>query len=219
MTTIRVSNSIHLLGLGCGGSYTAMHIAKKGAQAIACMHGWDGDDVDLGNTQSQTYLDRHVGMKKVDALADQVREWGGFEMVRHPEFITRPVPLSGYVFVAVDSMTTRMQLWEQSIERNAAVHLMIEMRLDTTTAIIHVVDPNNEAHIKRWRHYWYPAEEATTAGDCGATVARGPIASLAASMCVWQMVRAIRIAEGSNDRLDNQIRIEMEPLSIETYQW
>jgi tRNA A37 threonylcarbamoyladenosine dehydratase len=76
MHTVTISDQIHLLGLGCGGSYTAEHIAKRGAAYVHELHGYDGDVVDQSNTKSQTYLPRHVNMKKVDALAEQVAEWG-----------------------------------------------------------------------------------------------------------------------------------------------
>lgn len=220
MHSIVVPDPIHLIGIGCGGSYTAENLAKRGKESIKELHAYDRDDVDESNTRSQTYVPRHVGMKKVDALAEQVHEWGGIELIRHPYHVESRIDLSGYVFVAVDSMDTRMKLWEESIEGNERVKLMVEMRLDTTSAIIHAVEPKNRVHCKKWRHYWYPDSETTTAGSCGAAVSMGPIASLAASLCVWQMIRhAHNEKHDLEARLDNQIRIGMVPMSLETFQW
>lgn len=219
MKPIVIQDEIHLVGVGCGGSYVAMNIAKRGVESIPRLHAWDGDTVDEHNPRSQTYLARHVGMKKVDALAEQVHEWGGIEVVRHPHHLEGAVALSGYVFLAVDSLDTRMQIWEQSIEHNPAVKYMIEMRLDTSYAVVHVVDVRKASQRKKWRHFWRPSDPAVVAQSCGTVVSRGPIAGLVASVCVWQMVRAAHIEAGEHDVLDNQIEISMAPFAVTTRRW
>jgi len=217
---IAFSEPIHVVGIGASGSRIVELLAKRGNDHIRELHVWDGDVVDLSNTRSQTYWPEHIGLLKVDALARQARTWGGIELVRHPERVDGPRPFSGIVCSCVDKMSARWTLWESSIRRNREVSLMIEMRLDTANSLIHVVDPNDEEHIRQWERYWYPDDEATTAGlSCGAATSLGPIASVTASLCVWQIVRAIRIRGGSEDRLDNQIRVSMIPLEIEKYRW
>ena len=215
----KFNEPIHIIGLGSTGSYIALHLAKKGVESFGEVHGWDGDVVDLGNCRSQTYNSRHVGLLKTNALAQQMREWGDVKMVGHSDFVDSPQLFSGVVFLCVDTMKGRHDIWMQSIKNNPCVTLMIEMRLETTHSLIHVVDPRNPEHVRMWERYWYPDDEATTTGSCGAATSLGPIADITANICVWQFIRAVEIADGAEDVLDNQIRVNMRPFTIETFQW
>ncbi len=218
--SIRIHEPIHLFGVGCAGSRVAELLSEKGPECVSEMHAWDGGIVDLSNTRWQKYRKEHIGLPKVDALRQQVRSWGGIDLVTHPHHVTESVQVSGIAILGVDKMSARWNLWEHSIRKNRNVSLMIEVRMETTGALIHVIDPNNDAHVYQWERYWYPDEESTTAGlSCGAATSFGPISDLVASLSVWQLIRAVSIRNGSNDRLDNQIRISMTPLKVETYQW
>jgi hypothetical protein len=211
---------IHVIGAGASGSRIVRELAEKGPGYVSELHIWDGDTVGMENVRAQTYLSKHTGMHKVDALQAQALEWGGMSLKTHAHYVEGPVALSGVVVLCVDSMTRHMQIWRQSIKGNAHVSLMLETRLETAGALIHVVDPCNPKHVRKWEHYWYPDEAASTVGmSCGTATSRGPIASVTASLSVWQLVRFVEIRNGIEDRLDNQIRISMVPLSIETYQW
>jgi hypothetical protein len=217
--TLQLNQPVHIAGIGASGSHIAMHIAKKGREFAPEMHFYDGDIVEAGNTRSQTYSSEHIGLRKVDALARQVKSWGDIDAVSHPHYIDEAVPFSGFVFLA-NSMNSGRHMWDHLIKGNPNVLLMIETRLETTGALIHVVDPNNSEHVRMWERYWYPDDEATTAGmSCGTATSLGPIADFTACLAVWQLVRAAQINGGFQDRLDNQIRISMIPLSINPYQW
>ena len=90
---------IHLVGVGCFGSRAARELAEKGKNGVRELHAWDGQEVGIENVGAQTYREEQVGMLKVDALAQLVREWGGRDLVRHAEAIDGPRDLSGVVFV------------------------------------------------------------------------------------------------------------------------
>lgn len=206
---------LHIIGVGCGGSFAAMHVATREPPVTNELHLWDGDSVEIGNMRSQTYLPHHIGELKVDALSEQIELWKGPPTIRHPQYIDGPADLAGIVLVAVDTMSARRILWEQCIKGGEHIDLMIELRLETVGSLIHVLDPKNARHQKKWEEYWYPDDDASTAGlSCGTATSRGPIADLTAALCIWQLVRAI---EGGV--LDNQIRLSMTPLTIETYRW
>lgn len=208
------SSDVHIVGVGCGGSYLAMHIAKCDPPVAQTLHLWDGDTVEPKNVRPQMYLPEHIGLSKVDALARQVQRWGGPSVVCHEEYITQSRPLSGVVILALDTMSARMNIWHECIERNSTVELVIELRLETTNALVHVLSPKVERHRKKWQHFWYPDEEVTVRGSCGTATSRGPIADLTACVCVWQLIAAL-----SNEPFHNQIRISTLPLNMQTYSW
>lgn len=215
------NDPIHIVGAGVSGSRIARLLAEKGRECVRELHLWDDDVVELGNIRHQTYLPAHIGRPKVEALAEQVKAWGDIEAIPHREYIDGPRPLSGTVFSCVDKMSRRWIVWKDCVRDNDAVSLMIEMRLEEEASIIHVVDPRSAGQRRKWELYSeYSDDEATTAGlSCGAATSHAPIGELTATLCVGQLVRAVDIRAGADDRLDNQIRVFMRPPSIERYQW
>lgn len=218
--SIQANMPIHVVGVGAVGSRILREIAEKGRAFSSEVHAWDDDIVETTNIRAQAYQAHHVKMEKVDAITLLAREWGGIEVHPHAVRVGDHVPFAGCVFLCVDSMQARKNIWENSIRNHPDVRLMIEIRIDTTGGLVHVVDPSHEDHVRQWERYWYPDTEATTAGQrCGVATALGPIASFMASLSVWQLVRFLRIRDGSEDRLDNQIRVNMVPLHVDPRQW
>lgn len=210
---------IHVVGAGASGSRVVREIIER-ETGLACeIHVWDGDTVGEENLRAQTYTREYVGEPKARAIAEQARAWGSEAVIPHPLYVTERIEFRGVVFLCADLASAR-KTWEHSLKNNPGVKLIIETRLETAGSLIHVVDPCNAKHIRKWEHYWYPDSEASTAGmSCGTATSRGPIASLTASLSVWQLVRFAQIQAGYADRLDNQIRVRMHPLTVQTFQW
>ncbi len=220
MQSIKIIEPIHIIGLGCAGMRVLRSLDELGPERIASpIHLWDGDVVKIHNVRAQLYRETDVGQHKVYAALGASSNWSKLQHHYHRDFVREPEELSGTVFVCVDSMEERLNIWKHSIKGRDNVSLMIEMRLGTTTSTIHVVDPTEDQHQKMWEHYWYPDEEASVAGSCGTATSRGPISSATAEIAVWQLVRYCEICGGAEDRLDNQIQIRMCPPSIEAHAW
>lgn len=62
---------VGLAGAGGLGSNCALLLARSGVERFLIL---DGDTVDASNLNRQQFLPRHVGMPKVTALAEQLRE-------------------------------------------------------------------------------------------------------------------------------------------------
>lgn len=62
---------VGLAGAGGLGSNCALLLARSGVERFLVL---DGDTVDASNLNRQQFLPRHVGMPKVEALAEQLRE-------------------------------------------------------------------------------------------------------------------------------------------------
>ena len=213
------TEDIAVVGVGGLGSEVVRGLVKLGCGEKNKILVFDHDVVEPHNIANQAYDTRHLGMKKVSALASLAREWSGVTLHEHPVAIEGPYALSGVVFVCVDSMAARKIIWESCIKRNQKISLMVETRIEATSAFIHAVDPNNETHIKKWGQYWYPDAEAINGAGCGGHIAVGPTVSAAASFALWQFIRHVAIRRGEKDVMDNQIQMKLRPFSVVAIQW
>lgn len=105
---------IVVVGAGGIGSFLVFNLAKCGFQKITV---FDGDSVENHNTPNQMYGLRHVGQKKVNALASIVKALTEVDIDARGEFVesieqlpTGPEVI--YVF-ALDSLEVRQKLYEQ----------------------------------------------------------------------------------------------------------
>ncbi len=220
MSNAKIVQPIHIIGVGCAGMRVARSLDELGSgRIVSDLHFWDGDSVDDGNVRAQLYEAAHMGMPKVEAAQLVVPKWANLSVTGHNSFVNGAVELSGIVFVCVDSMTSRKTIWETCIKGKEDVSLMIEMRLNTDTATVNIVDPCEPLHQEMWEHYWYPDDDAAGVISCGAATSLGPIANVAADIAVWQLVRFCEIVAGNEDRLHNQVQIQMRPPHIESFVW
>ena len=76
---------IGIAGAGGLGSNAAMMLARSGICSLVLI---DGDRVEARNLNRQHYFPRHVGMLKVEALAEQLRELSpGIHLELHGEWL------------------------------------------------------------------------------------------------------------------------------------
>jgi len=99
---------IHVIGAGGIGSWTTLLLAKMGCSNIKV---YDDDVVQEHNIASQFFKESQLGMKKIEALHDNVLEQTGIEIVPAPQSI-EPQIEKGLIIIAVDSMEVRHQLNE-----------------------------------------------------------------------------------------------------------
>ena len=207
---------VHVIGIGAGGSRTVRHLVSERTHIAGPLHICDGDSVEEKNCKNQLYQPSHVGMRKVHALAEQVRAWseGDVVPVLRPEYFTPGEPLSGVVFLCVDKMHVRKAIIDASIRGNRGVSLLIEARGDTENALMHFVDPNDEKQMQQWDRYWYPDDEAVNQGDCGGVPTVGPrVADITAYLAVQELVRRVSLSSLTVGQ-DCQFRIKLQ-----TYAW
>ena len=214
------TNPIHIIGVGGIGSHVVRHLVLLGCGVVNELHVWDGDTVAPHNLANQIYVGRDVGQSKVSALGRHALSWGGVKLREHPQFFNVALRPRGVVFLCVDTMQARKDIWESAIKSNANVPLFVESRMDATNVLIHVIDPCNKTHVTEWERYWYPDSAANNQiAGCGGKLAVGPTASAAADLAVWQFIRWAAVQQGYLDVLDQQIRMKMRPLELQTYQW
>ncbi len=142
---------ITLIGCGAVGSHVAVAAARMGAHEFSI---WDMDKVEDHNLPNQAFNHNHIGMQKVDALADVLHAFNPkidvithnerFESSQHKSCLTGPV------IMAVDSMSARADITD-AISFNLDVPRVYEARLGFDYGEVHCIDPHNLDSLDMWR--------------------------------------------------------------------
>jgi hypothetical protein len=147
-----LEKSITIIGAGGIGSWSTLTLAKMGCSLIGVQ---DFDKVELENTASQLYGEKHIGMYKVDALQEIVEELTSIKIVPNYDHWEKNTPvISPIVVSGLDSLDVRGDLWE-SIKNNPMVEWYIDGRMSGNIIRIYTVKIGED-------NAWY---EKTLVGD------------------------------------------------------
>lgn len=147
-----LEKSITIIGAGGIGSWSTLALAKMGCSLIGVQ---DFDKVELENTASQLYGEKHIGMYKVDALQEIVEELTSIKIVPNYDHWEKNTPvISPIVVSGLDSLDVRGDLWE-SIKNNPMVEWYIDGRMSGNIIRIYTVKIGED-------NAWY---EKTLVGD------------------------------------------------------
>jgi molybdopterin/thiamine biosynthesis adenylyltransferase len=200
---------VTIIGAGATGSWLALQLAKLGITNITV---WDFDDVEEHNIPNQAFGISDVGTEKVIALRNVIARDTLTEIkVKNEKFTDQR--LSGIVFLMVDSMKARKDIWENSIKMKSAVKLLVEPRMGLNEGRVYNVNPTNLAHIKRYEDCWYSDEEAEVSA-CGTSQTVVTTALAVASWCARQLIN-----HHSGTELDNEILIDFMYNNIYPTRW
>lgn len=126
-----VQANIHIIGCGAIGSNIAELLTRLG---IKNLHLYDHDTVTAHNITNQMYYNRHIGKPKLDALEEILLEINPeINITRHANGWTPGTTLSGYIFLAIDSIETRQQIVDENMY-NTHINAMFDVRMNLTDA-------------------------------------------------------------------------------------
>jgi len=200
---------INIIGAGATGSWLALGLAKLGLSNITV---WDFDSIEEHNIANQAYNVGSVGQKKVTALANMIKEATGTSINIHPVKFTNQ-RLSGIIFLMVDTMKARKEIWDNCIKMKPAVKLLVEPRMGLDVGRIYNVNPCNLNHIKEYENTYYDDDVAEVSA-CGNSMTVISTALGIASWCIRQLINY------DNDvDLDNEILIDFKYNNIVTTKW
>ena len=149
----RLKIPITIIGAGAVGSFTALALAKMGANDLTV---FDPDTIAPHNLPNQFYRIEDLGKLKVMALAEIIEAYAGIEIKAQAKKFTDQA-LQGIVIVAVDSMEERKKIWHQ-VKRNIHVPLFIDTRMGAEVARIYAVNPLADEEC--YHQSLYPSAEA-----------------------------------------------------------
>ncbi len=137
--TERLNIPVTIIGAGAIGSWVALGLAKMGMEDITV---YDPDKVDTVNLNSQFYPLASVGLTKVGALSDLVRQFTGVDIVAKCDKFEMGMPLGrGIIIAAVDSMAARKSIWDTLVSRPSLNTRFIDPRMGAEQALLYVMNP------------------------------------------------------------------------------
>lgn len=148
--------SITIIGAGGIGSPTVLGLAKMGCSQITV---YDDDKVENHNLPNQLYRVTDIGQPKVIALKGIVNEFTDVEIRAIQERIKEKKEFSGIVITAVDSMSSRKEIW-QSIIWQPAIELYIDARMGGEVVRIYTIRPCDPDDVEFYKKSLYSDEEA-----------------------------------------------------------
>ena len=190
-----VSDRIHIIGCGSVGSTIAENLVRFGLTKITL---YDFDTVEEKNIVNQMFTSKHVGMKKVDALAQILTDINpdiGGDLVLKPDGYTDGCMLGGYVFLAVDSIDLRRQI-VQKYKGSPFVKAMFDFRTRLTDAQHYAADWRSSIQVESLLNSMdftaEEAEEATEVSACGTTLGVAPTVRLIVGFGVTNFLNFVR---------------------------
>ncbi len=136
------------------------------------------------NIPNQAFLMTCLEMNKVEALASMA-PWVDIDV--RTEFYEGQTPLGDVVFLLIDTMSGRKEIFEKHIRMKRNVRLMIETRVGSDLGKIFTLDPRKPSHIKYWEENWFPDDKAEVS-KCGSTISVGPTGDIISGYAVWQFM-------------------------------
>ena len=146
--------SILIVWAGGIGSTTAMCLAQCWFNKITVV---DYDEVENHNLASQLYKEADIGLSKVHALADNIKEFTGID-IRWYNQKYEPKMLKGIdiVIIGVDNMATRKEVVESLTTKQTR---FIDARMAAEAFLVYNYIPVYEKDL--YMKTWYGDEEAS----------------------------------------------------------
>lgn len=195
-----VKHPIHIIGVGATGSFVAMELARMGCPVLNI---YDFDDVEIHNIPNQYYDTGDLGKLKAEALADKLKAINPNIVVNVYTNAVLPVhddehsgidEMSGYVFLLVDSMKIRKELWMAAKENKNIVHCW-ESRLGSDQARVYSLDMTVK-DFSKYEADFYEDDNAEMSA-CGTSITVLPIVLQTASLMIVQFIELVMERQGT----------------------
>jgi len=159
---------VHIVGCGGMGSHLAAALVRMGVgRRHSPISLYDFDSYEPHNLTNQFITTANVGKPKVQGLATQLRRIEpNVRLTLHETEVDLTDTFDGVVFLCLDNMQARGEIFEWSLENNEHVACVIETRMDAEVGISHCLDPNNVTHQDCWWLYWNDDKETDNAAGC-----------------------------------------------------
>lgn len=205
-----IKEEIHIIGCGAIGSTIAEMLTRLGVQRL---HLYDFDKVSDHNITNQMFRMKDVGNTKLEALSEILKEINpDIQLELHPEGWNEYSRVTGYVFIAVDSIEIRKEI-VQTYKFDQNIKFVTDCRMRLTDAQCYAADWSNEKDItKLYNSMDFTAEEAkaaTPVSACGTTLSVTPTVRVIVSLCVSNFINFLH-----RNGMKNMIMIDAFAMNI-----
>lgn len=184
-----VVDNIHIIGVGATGSFVAMQLARMGVQKITI---YDFDTVEVHNIPNQMFDKRHLGQYKVDALESILKDINpditiekNYGRVAASDIAN----MSGYLFLLVDSMSARKELFLEAKKNKSLIHYW-ESRLGSDQARVYSLPIEEGFNYSRYEGDFY-SDDVAEVSACGTSITVLPIVMATASLMISQFIAIV----------------------------
>jgi len=198
--------SVTVIGAGAIGSHAIEAIASLGVRNLTVC---DFDVVDAHNLGNQAFDLEDIGKPKTEAMAKRVKRKCGLDIKVRTERITgSSADFGEVVFLFVDKMSVRREIYEGALKLNLSTRFLVEARIGVDTGRVYWIDPNNERHCSGWEGTLYP-DPPEQPGVCKVTSTIGATAGTFALKAVWRMIEWFEFIQGKRPQTPNHEWIHM----------
>lgn len=176
---------VTIIGAGATGSFVALELAKMGVKDITV---YDFDVVEEHNVSNQVYAMKHIGMLKVDALAEIIKEQTGTEITTIAERVDGSSYLKGVVFCLTDTMASRKEIFESAVRYKPQINLYIETRMGINVGYIYTINPMSPLDTRKYPETLY-GDDVAEVSACGSSLSIVTTACTIASLACWNIIR------------------------------
>lgn len=185
---------IHIIGCGSVGSTIAENLARCGVTKMTL---WDFDKVESHNIVNQMFRQQDVGKLKVEALKEILTDINPDikDSIELKPDGWQGKTLSGYVFLAVDSIELRREIVEKHMD-NPYIKAMFDVRTMLTGAQHYAASWDNfkskQNFLKSMQFSHDEAVEETPVSACGVTLGIVTTVRLISGLCVNNYIRFVK---------------------------
>ncbi len=180
---------IDVVGCGSVGSRIAMEVARLGVHNL---HIHDFDMIEAHNIANQVHFDlADIGRSKVEVLAEKILAGTGTTVTVHKERVSGPTEFGKVVFIAVDSMATRKEIFEHSLKMKIVTDVMIEIRMGVEEFRVYGLNPHSLREVRAWEGTLYEGEPKV-GNACQTHTTIGATAGLTACFAVHRFLQWYR---------------------------
>lgn len=186
--------TISVIGAGATGSHVVSTLAQMGIgyKGNGEIRVFDFDVVEPHNLQNQAFWPKHIGMKKVDALAELVKERFDVEIKPYDmKVVDQKEVQCNYVFLLTDTMASRKEIMEKAMKFAINTELVVETRMGLEEGRVYAFNPNNKLERDMWFGSLYTDEEAETS-LCGTSASIVNTAQFITSLAVSRLIHHYR---------------------------
>ena len=189
---LEVNAPIHIIGLGAVGSHIAIELARLGCDNFFL---YDFDTVEDKNVANQIYFYKDKGHLKTDATVENIHMINPDAKIVTFDKGYISQALSGYVFLAVDSIELRHKIVEQHMY-NDNIIAMLDFRMGLDEAQHYAAFWHNEESKKNFLASMSFTDEEVKAvqptSACGTTLAVLPTIQAITALGVSNFINMIK---------------------------
>ena len=154
---------ITIIGLGGIGSNVALPLARLNPKKIFLI---DPDVLEEVNLAGQAFFNNHVGMKKVDAVAEVLYSWAGYKkIVAIPTLLTEGTDFGEITITGFDNMNARKIAFTNFMNSPAA-KLLVDARMSVDTIQIFTLLKEDTEFLDIYRNKWLFSEGRAQTVPC-----------------------------------------------------